>query len=127
MSVNWNVNVNTKVLRKSSWEDTVGTIADETRAGTRKVRASSTFAPTTYDVKMRFNLDEYEVFKSWFEVTTRKGAIPFLFPDLETSHSKYTFDVNDNNVLYRFAPSSTIKYSNEAGNFITVSMDWEKV
>lgn len=127
MSVNWSQYVNTKVLRQSQWEDVVGTIADETRAGTRKVRAGNTFAPKTYSVQMRFNLDEYNIFKTWFELTTRKGAIPFYFPDLETSHAKYKFDVNDNNELYRFVPSSSLSYQNSGGNLIDVSMEWEKV
>lgn len=127
MSVNWHKDVNTRILRQSSWNDVVGTIADDTRAGTRKVRAGNTFAPKTYSVKMRFNLEEYTTFKNWFEITTRKGAIPFMFPDIETSHDKYKFSELDNNVLYRFVPSSTISYSNSAGNLIDVSMEWEIV
>lgn len=127
MSVNWNSNVNTRVLRQSSWSDVVGTIADETRAGTRKVRAGNTFAPKTYSVQMKFKLEEYNTFQHWFEYTTRKGAIPFYFPDLETSHPNFRFNETDNNVLYRFVPSSSISYNNSAGDLIDVSMEWEKV
>lgn len=114
-------------MRDSAWSDVVGTVADETRAGTRKVRMSNTFAPKSFSVKMRFSTAEYYIFRDWFDVTIRKGAIAFLFPDLETSHPTYRFSQADNNRLYRFKPSSTVRYSNTAGDIIDVDMEWEEV
>lgn len=127
MSVKWHWGVNTKVMRESSWTDSVGTIADDTRAGTKKVRMANTYAPKQYSISMRFTLEEYAIFKNWFEITTRRGAIPFEFPDIETSHPTFKFSEDDNNVLYRFTPSSQISYRNSAGLFVDVSMEWETV
>ena len=117
ITVYWPTGVNTKVLKESTWDETIASISDETRCGVKKVRASETFAPITYNIKMRFTKTEYDTFREWF-VANRRGILPFYFPDVEGTGVTKT---------YRFASGSKINYSNVSGKLIDVSMTFEEV
>lgn len=98
---------------------TVGTVADETRCGIKKVREANTFTPNHYSVTMRFNVAEYHAFKTWFTYNLRKGAKSFLFPRID--------DEQGVDVEYRFVPSSRLNVSNIGGQILEVTMEWEEV
>lgn len=114
-------NCNYSVLRDTNWDMPEGFIAEETRAGTRKVRGANTAQPNSFQVKIRFKtLDDYEVFDFWYNYTSRKGLFAFKFRNLK----KHTSSGSEK--IYRFANGGSPKCSNIGGEVMDVSMMWEE-
>lgn len=108
------------VLRSTNWELSTGFIADQTRAGTKKIRGSNTEQPDTYSVELQFpTLEDYHIFEAWYKTVCFKGVYPFVFRDL-----KYLESDGFQNV-YRIVDSPRV--SNKGGHVIIVSMNWEEV
>jgi hypothetical protein len=108
-----------KVLRSSSWDANSGVIADETRSGKPKVRASHIKTPNTFTVIMYMTLEEYRVFDTWWNNTDRKGVYTFAYPK-----------INDNSgeqVEYQFVPGSGIRIKNTSALNLEVSMSWQEI
>lgn len=116
----WAEGVNTRVLRNgTSWQNICGFIEDETRSGKRKRRLYASQTKRQFSVKMNFNIEEYEIFNSWYENTLKYGLYPFAFPEIDGSaDSGYR--------LYRFTSEGYPKYSNPSGNRIECIMQWEE-
>jgi hypothetical protein len=109
-----------KVLRDTSWDLPQGFIAEQTRSGSRKVRAANTEEPDSFSVVLQFpTVSDYQIFKTWYEVTDRRGTLSFSFPDID----------NNSGILkeYRFADGGAPQGNNVAGEIIKVSMKWEAV
>jgi hypothetical protein len=104
------------VLRSSSWETSPGIIADQTRSGKLKVRASHFKTPDGFTITMHMTLPQYRVFRYWWEHTNRKGVYTFAYPR-----------INDNTgeqVEYQFAPGSNPTIRNTSGDNLEISMNW---
>lgn len=115
----WPEGVRKRVLRDTTWDIPVGTIADETRCGRKKVRPANQLAPTSYNVSMNFKYYEYKIFLNWFKTTLRHGAVSFKYPAID--------DIDGHEVEYRFVPGSTITPDNPGGLIVHVPMQWEEV
>ena len=110
------------VLRSTGWQMPTGFLADETRAGTRKVRAANTSEPNSFSVTLRFpTLADYKTFDHWYNVTDRKGVFAFNFRNLKTMKSERAYSV------YRFSSEAAPNASNPMGEVVDVSMQWEEV
>lgn len=115
-------NCNYKVLRDTTWSMPIGFIADETRAGTRKVRGANTAQPNSFSVKLRFEtLNDYETFDFWYNYTSRKGLFAFKFRNLKKHAS------SGSERIYRFSADGTPQVNNVGGEVVDVSMIWEEV
>jgi hypothetical protein len=104
------------VLRSSSWDTATGIIADATRSGKYKSRADHIKTPDAFNITMHMTLDQYRVFKAWWENTDRKGVYTFTYPR-----------INDNTgelVEYQFVSDSRISIQNTSAFNIEVSMQW---
>lgn len=120
MSVSWASGVNQRVLREGgAWEIPNGTKADKTKSGKIKMRAAESCAPMTYKVQMRFTPDEYSSFMYWYLNTTQRGALTFLFPQIDA--------VNGVEVEYGFVPGTSISVRNPSARSIDVNMEWYSV
>lgn len=110
-----------KVLRETNWRESQGFLADTTRSGARKVRASNTAEKTNYSVKLRFpTLEDYKYFITWYNDTDKKGLFPFRFRDLQDVES------SGKEKVYVFKESTGINITNVAGHIIDVSMEWQE-
>lgn len=117
--IDWNKNVNDRILRQSGWELPTKFIADKTRCGVRKVRMANVQEPQKFSIKMRFTNTERNAFISWFRNDLLDGTNAFWFKDI----TKET----DKTLAYRFVEGSGISFSNPSGNLVDVSMSWESV
>jgi hypothetical protein len=63
-------------------------------------------------------LDEYRIFESWYDNTTRKGLFTFGFPKINDNTGTVT--------EYRFTPGTRPAVSNPGGLVVDVSMQWEE-
>jgi hypothetical protein len=114
--VNWPAGVSKRVLRDTAWDLPSGTIADKTRSGKYMVRAGHATEPRSFRVTLRMYLNEYRLFETWYNNTTRKGVLSFGFPK-----------INDNTGViaeYRFVPGSKISVSNPGALILDVNMEW---
>jgi len=105
-----------RVLRPSQWDTNPGFIADQTRSGKFKVRASHINAPDELSITMHMTLPEYRVFDIWWKTVCRKGVYSFAYPK-----------INDNIETlyeYRFAPEAKIGVSNTSGDNLEINMQW---
>lgn len=119
--INWNSNVNTKIRRSgSSWSETSGFITDRTRSGKPKRRGSHQYSPRPFTVKMIFSETEYQYFTEWFNVTDKKGLLPFYFPQIDKSGVV-------TNKVYQFVEGGEPTYNNSSGDNIECTMKWEEV
>lgn len=119
MAAAWPEGVRKRVLRETTWVMPICVIADETRCGKKKVRPSTQLAPDSFNVSMNFTYEEYVLFKSWFKTTLRKGAVSFMYPEIDA--------INGQDKEYRFVPGSTIEPDNPGGKIVHVPMQWEEV
>jgi hypothetical protein len=123
MIVKWPLDFDWKnigiLLRDTAWQHEMGFIADETLSGKLKVRAAHAGRPMPFSVKMRMRLKDYRVFTKWFEKETRRGLIPFYYPEIN--------DTSGEMKVYRFAPESTIAVSNIAADILDIEMSWEEL
>lgn len=120
-NVYWDSHVNTRVLRSSgSWKEPQSFIEDETRSGKRKRRLYKSMANREFSISMRFTLEEYEIFRVWYEVECRKGFNSFYFPKID-GDDKTLY------ALYRFVNGGLPNYKNVTGKIIEVSMRWEEL
>jgi len=104
------------VLRSTSWDHSLGIIADQTRSGKFKVRVNHAQAPDGFSVNMHMTLQEYRVFDSWWENSCRKGFYTFSYPK-----------INDNTgvmAVYQFAPDSRPRIVNTSALNLEISMEW---
>jgi hypothetical protein len=109
-----------KVLRDTNGDLAQGFIAEKTRSGARKVRAANTVEPDSHSVTIQFDsVADYQTFKTWFEVTDRRGALSFAFPEIDNTGGAAK--------EYCFADGGTPKWSNPAGQIIKVTMTLEEV
>jgi len=107
------------VLRSSSWDASLGIIADKTRSGKLKVRANHLNEPSGFNIVMHMTLAEYRVFNDWFRNTCRRGLHSFAY-------SK----INDNTgilVEYQFDPESKITIKNTSALNLEIEMNWLEV
>lgn len=114
----WPAGVNARARRGTSGQSPVGVKADETRCGRKKTRPSSQLAPKTFDVQMVFTLEEFRLFRAWFDGPCMRGAMSFAFPRID--------DDTGDPVEYRFAAGSSWSWSNESGRIVRVTMQWEE-
>ena len=117
--IQWPLTVNKRIYRDTDWDIPMGIIADQTRSGKRKIRAAHSSAPNVFNVVMRFSVAEYRVFLDWFKNDLRKGALPFLFPKIDSEGGE--------NAVYIFSPDSTPHFSNPSGKVIEARFVWEEV
>ena len=114
----WPDEIRKRVLRDSTWDFASGTVADETRCGRRRVRPALQLQPDGFTVSMNMTHDEYMVFKYWYKVSLRKGALTFAYPQIDA--------INGGNKEYRFVPSTKPAFDNPGGKIVHVSMQWEE-
>lgn len=103
-------------LVSSSWDATPAIIADKTRSGKFKVRASHAHAPDGFSVVMHMTLPEYLVFDAWWRGACRRGARTFAYPK-----------INDSTGIlaeYQFDPDSKIGVRNTSGDNLEITMCW---
>jgi hypothetical protein len=108
-----------KVLASSSWDTSLGIIADQTRSGKFKTRPNHIHIPDGFNIVMYMTLPEYRVFKNWWSNICRKGVYTFAYPQ-----------INDNTgelVEYQFAPSTNIGIKNTSGDNLEIAMQWMEV
>ena len=117
--IEWPQNVNSRIRRETDWDVTVGVVADQTRSGKRKVRTAHSLAPNVFNVVMRFTVDEYKAFLTWFRNDLRKGALPFRFPKIDSDGKK--------KAVYIFASDSVLRFNNTSGKIIDARFVWEEV
>ena len=115
MAVAWDSHVNQKVRRDTTWSEVTGFIADETLSGKTKRRMAHSLAKRPFSVSMLFTYEEYAYFKAWYHDDVKLGALSFEFPNIDGT----------GNSEYRFISAPT--YSNESGQLIRCSMEWEEV
>jgi len=104
------------VLNSSSWTHSLGIIADVTRSGKRIARANHIKSPDSFIVIMHMTLDEYKVWKNWWNNECRRGVHTFAFPN-----------INDNTgilVEYQFDPESTPSVKNTSALNLEITMNW---
>ncbi len=116
--IDWPTNVNMKIRRESNWETPLKIIAQQTRCGRKKTRASGTCQPQTFHVTLKMSLAEKILFLNWFENSLGSGVESFGFPRIDDNSGAIG--------EYRFVVGSSIKWSNESGKVITASMEWEE-
>lgn len=115
MAVDWSSSVNKKILRDSTWQEVSGFISDETLSGKTKRRMAHSLAKRPFSVTMIFDYNEYSAFTNWYKNTAKLGALSFNFPKIDgTGTAEYRF-------------TSPPSYSNDSGQLIRCSMDWEEV
>jgi hypothetical protein len=107
------------LLRDTTWQHEMGFIADETISGKLKVRAAHISKPTPFKVKMRMRLKDYKAFIKWFEKETRRGVVPFYYPEVN--------GISGELKVYRFAPESAIAVANIAIDILDIEMSWEEI
>ena len=108
-----------KVLRASSWDASLGIIADETRSGKLKIRAAHIKKPNAFNIVMHMTLAEYRVFMDWFDNSCRKGLYSFAYPK-----------INDNTGIllqYQFDPESRIYKKNTSADNLEIEMNWLEI
>ena len=121
MAVNWDSNVNTRVLRiGTDWNEPETIIEDKTRSGKPKRRLAYSSEPRKFNVAFKFTTSEYDSFRTWFRDYLRKGMNSFNFPKVD-SVDKTTMQE------YQIAKGGFPKYSNESGKIIKCTMVWEEV
>ena len=118
-AVPWCEGVRKRVLRDTTWDIPVCTIADETRCGRKKVRPATQLSPESFNVSMNMYHYEYKRFMEWFNTTLRRGAVSFMYPTID--------DIDGHEEEYRFVPGSNISPDNPGGLIVHVPMQWEKV
>lgn len=121
MAVNWDSNVNTRVMRNGTdWSEPETIIEDKTRSGKPKRRLAFSSERRKFNVAFKFNTDEYSAFRTWFVDYLRKGMNSFNFPKVDSL---------DKTVMqeYLIAKGGFPKYSNESGKIIRCTMIWEEV
>jgi hypothetical protein len=106
------------VLRSSAWNAKPGVIADPTRSGKLKTRASHIKTPDTFTVVMHMTLEEYRVFDVWWENTDRKGVYTFAYPKIN--------DTTGVQVEYQFMPDSELGIKNISAENMEISMTWQE-
>lgn len=120
MICSWNEQINKKVLRSgASWGEQEGFIEDKTLSGKPKRRLAHCMAREQISVTMRFNQDEYQLFRLWYKNTLNHGMYSFYFPEIDV--------IGGQNVVYQFAVGGTPKYSNPSGDIVEAQMTWERV
>jgi hypothetical protein len=115
----WPDGVNKKILRSSSWNLPLGVISDQMRSGKSKTRAGLVKSPMSLSVTMNMKLEEYLVFRNWFNNALRRGVFSFAFPQIDNN----TGTIKE----YRFAPDANISIKNPSGDIIELSMQWEEL
>ena len=108
-----------RVLKSSSWEHSLGIIADQTRSGKFITRINHVKAPDGFDITMHMTLDEYRAFIYWWNNVCRRGFYTFAYPK-----------INDNSGLlveYQFSSDSNISVQNTSALNLEVSMVWLEV
>jgi hypothetical protein len=104
------------VLIASNWDVASGIIADQTRSGKLKTRASHIHTPDSFNITMHMTLPEYRIFDNWWKNVCRKGVYTFAYPK-----------INDNTgvfVEYQFAPDTGIGIKNTSADNLEISMSW---
>lgn len=104
------------VLNTSTWDHSIGIIANVTRSGKRIVRTNHINTPDGVSVTMHMTLDEYRVWKTWWTSVCRKGVHTFAYPK-----------INDNTgilVEYQFEPDSRPSVRNTAALNLEITMNW---
>jgi len=104
------------VLNSSSWETPSGVIGDQTRSGKIKTRPNHIHAPKSFNITMHMTLDEYRVFKNWYENVCRKGARTFVYPIIDDNTGLL--------VEYQFTPDSSIGKKNTSALNLELTMSW---
>lgn len=108
----WPSGVNQTIYGDTTWSHSDGLIRDTMRSGKDKKRLESSSIPDTFSVVMYFTKEEYELFDTWFKVTSRRGLYPFYFPKIAgTGTGAYE--------IYG-GPS----YSSPGGNIVKCTMTW---
>jgi len=115
MAQDWASNVNQKIRRDTTWSEISGYISDETLSGKTKRRMAHSLAKRPFSVSMLLSYDEYTRFTQWYNSTIKKGTLSFNFPKIDGTGT----------AEYRFTSPPT--YTNESGQLIRCSMDWEEV
>ena len=114
--INWAVGVNKLIRRDTTGHISEGVILDTTRCGKKQSRPSSQLAPNTYSIKMMFNRNEFLTFKTWYEVSLRRGALTFSFPDIFTSLTEKEYRI-----------VGGYNWDNPSAEIFNVTMEWEEV
>lgn len=121
MAIQWDSNVNNKILRDgTSWNNITGFKEDETRSGKTKRRMYHSQAKRQFSIKMRFTLEEYAYFNNWYKNTLKQGLYAFDFPKIDSNNPS---DI----VVYRFTSDGAPQFNNPSGDLIDCSMNWEEV
>ena len=120
MSVSWDSNVNTKVLRNGTdWGEAEKIIEDKTRSGKVKRRFAYSCEKRKFNVSFKFTMAEYLAFREWFEEDIHGGMYTFSFPKIDSLDKTVMQD-------YKISKGGFPKYSNESGKIIKCSMTWEE-
>jgi hypothetical protein len=112
--IGWPVGVNQIVLNNTSGALGDGVLSDTMRSGKKKTRLRSTSAPESFSVVMKMTREEFELFRTWYKVDLRMGALSFQFPKI----------AGTGNTEYKILPAPA--WSQLAANYLQVSMQWEE-
>jgi hypothetical protein len=120
MAVNWPVDMQGKpigsIQRPSTWNNPLGIIADQTRAGDFITRPNHIKTPRRLNVVIQFTYGEYEIFDNWFENTCLRGEYTFLYPKVNLKDGPLT--------EYGIPADSDPEYSNPGGDIVEIRMTW---
>lgn len=112
--IGWPLGVNQVVLNQTVGSLGDGIISDTMRSGKRKTRLRSTSAPESFSVSMKMTREEFELFRTWYKVDLRMGALSFQFPKIAgTGFAEY-----------KILPSPS--WSQLAANYVGMTMQWEE-
>ena len=92
-------------------------ISDETLSGKTKRRMAHSLAKRPFSVSMIFDYNEYTYFTVWYRDTIKRGTLDFNFPKIDGT----------GDAVYRFTQNGAPQYSNESGDLIRCTMEWEEV
>lgn len=115
-------NIKERVLRNgSSWSFISGVKEDKTMSGKPKRMLYASMAKKPFTVKMRFDYEEYLIFKHWYEEDCYFGLNSFAFPTIDSmSNQKIEKE-------YQFVAGAAPQFSNPTGKAIECTMQWEEV
>lgn len=115
---NWPSQLQQK-LEEAGFEKRFGStvVASEMDVGPAKVRQRYTRSVDPYTCQITLDMDEVEIFETFYKTTLGGGTLPFLFDDPFTGDE----------TAFRFVPGTEPSLRPLGGRKFTLSMSWEKM
>lgn len=112
--IGWPIGVNQTILDDTNGSLGNGIISDTMRSGKKKTRLLSTTSPEVFSVSMKFTREEFEIFRAWYKINLRMGALSFSFPKI----------AGTGDAEYKILPSPA--WSQLTPRLVKVTMTWEE-